>query len=943
MATQTKVQTSIRMKELLAMGQSAWLDYIRRNIILNGELKAMIANGLRGVTSNPSIFEKAIAGSTDYSDLLDTLPKQGLGAPEIFERIAIRDIQDAADQFAEVYRQSGGKDGFVSLEVSPLLARDTQGTIEEARRLWKTVSRPNVMIKVPGAPEGIPAIEQLTSEGININVTLLFAIEAYEQAARAYINGLKKHEAKGGDVSKISSVASFFLSRIDTAVDAQLEKKLKDSSDGNAAELQHLLGKTAIANAKLAYKLYERLIAEPDWKALAAKGAQVQRLLWASTGTKNPKYPDTMYIDALIGPDTVNTIPPATLDAFLDHGTVANTLATGFDQAEQVMAGLKRVGISIEKVTADLLEQGIKLFEEAFSKLLEAVEQHRPKIEAMQCKLPADADAAVKANLAEWDKSNKVKRFWEKDASLWTSADEAKWTGWLTEPQSQLANVQQLIDFQNEVKARGFSHALLLGMGGSSLCPEVTAMTFGKRPGFPELMVLDSTDPEQVRGVEKRIDIKKTLFIVSSKSGSTLEPNIFRDYFLTRAKETVGDKASQQFIAITDPGSQLEKQAKADGFWKIFPGVPSIGGRYSALSNFGMVPAAAAGVDVREFLDETGKMVQACSSSVAAAQNPGVLLGVVLGTLAKMGRDKVTIISSPGIADVGAWLEQLIAESTGKVGKGMIPVAGEPLGGPAAYGNDRVFAYLRLASKPDAQQDAAISALETAGHPVVRIELKDIEELGQEYFRWEVATAVAGAIIGINPFDQPDVEASKIETLTLTTEYEKTGSLPAEKPFFEADGIKFFADDANAKELSDAKSPADVIKTHLNRAKAGDYAALLAYVPMNAQNEATLEKARLAIRDARKLATCVGFGPRFLHSTGQAYKGGPNSGVFLQITCDHAQDLPIPGRKFTFGVVQAAQARGDFAVLSQRKRRALRVHFSNGANAAERLRNLVTG
>ena len=543
-------------------------------------------------------------------------------------------------------------------------------------------------------------------------------------------------------------------------------------------------------------------------------------------------------------------------------------------------------------------------------------------------KLPKELAGAVAASLNDWKQNNKVARLWQKDASLWTGTDESNWLGWLTITEEQFANIDALKQIADDVKKARFKHALLLGMGGSSLCPEVLRLTFGKIKGFPELHVLDSTDPAQIRAIEAKVDLKSTVCIVSSKSGSTLEPNIYKQYFFERVRAKVGEKeVGNRFIAVTDPGSKMQQVAETDKFRKIFFGVPSIGGRYSAISNFGMVPAAVMGLDVAKFLKNTGEMVEACGASSAADSNPGVILGTIMGVAANHGRDKITIIASPGISDLGAWLEQLIAESTGKIGKGIIPVDRERLAKPATYGHDRLFAYLRLASKPNKAQDAAVAALEKAGQPVVRITLPNAYTLGQEFFRWEIATAVAGSLIGINAFNQPDVEASKIETKKLTSQYETTGSLPPESPFFEEKGIKLFADEKNTAALQGRAKLADVLKAHLSRLGAGDYFAVLGYITMNPANEKILQTIRIAVRDKKKVATVLGFGPRFLHSTGQAYKGGPNSGVFLQITCDEAKDLPVPGQKYTFGIVKAAQARGDFAVLAERGRRALRVHL----------------
>ncbi|PYX19868.1 MAG: transaldolase [Acidobacteria bacterium] len=939
------------LKQLLKYGQSVWLDYIRRNLIISGELKRLIdEDGLRGMTSNPSIFEKAIAGSTDYTDFLNSLrDRTDLDAKARYELLAIRDIQDATDLMRPVYDSAKRKDGFVSLEVSPYLAHDTQGTIAEARRLWKSVSRDNVMIKVPGTAEGLPAIKQLISEGMNINVTLLFSQQVYEQVAEAYMAGLEQLAANGGDLSRVASVASFFISRIDTLVDSIVNDKLKTEKDpAKQALLKSILGKVAIANGKLTYQRYLKIFSGPRWDALAKKGAQTQRVLWASTSTKNPNYRDVLYVEEMIGKDTVNTIPPATLDAFRDHGKLRNSLTENIEAAQETMDSLPKAGISMKEVTDKLTRDGVKLFADAFDQLLAAVEKSSksgitPRVSKQTYTLPQDLAASVKTATDDWRANGKVRRLWQRDATLWTGTDEANWLGWLDITEKQLAEHENLRKVAEDAKNSGFSDVLLLGMGGSSLCPEVLRMTYGKSAGYPELHVLDSTDPAQIKSFGDKIDPAKTLFIVSSKSGSTLEPNIFKQYFFERTKQAVGaEKAGSHFIAITDPGSKMQQVAEADKFRHIFPGVPSIGGRYSALSNFGMVPAAVMGLDTKKFLERTEEMVEACASCVAVEENPGVVLGLILGSAAKAGRDKVTIITSPGIYDLGAWLEQLLAESTGKQGKGIIPVDRETIGAPDVYGNDRVFAYLRLDSAPDAQQDAQVAALEKAGHPVVRIAVGDKYDVGQEFFRWEIATAVAGSILGINAFNQPDVEASKIATKSLTSEYEKSGSLPPEKPILEDKGVKLFTDEKNASDLAKAagsdKSLAGYLKAHFGRIKAGDYFAVLGYIQMNEPHEKALQTIRHTLRDKKHVATCLGFGPRFLHSTGQAYKGGPNSGVFLQITCDDAKDLPVPGQKYTFGIVKAAQARGDFQVLAERGRRALRVHL--GADLESGLRTL---
>jgi transaldolase/glucose-6-phosphate isomerase len=862
--------------EVLGQGQSIWYDNIRRSLLTSGELERMAReDALRGVTSNPTIFEHAISGSSDYAAQIAELRAAGVtDAKAIYEALAIADIQAAADVLRPVYDESDRVDGYVSLEVSPTLAHDTDGTVAEAQRLWNAVGRENLMIKVPATPAGIAAVRTLLGRGINVNVTLLFAAAAYEQVADAYMTGLEEYAALGGDVSRVASVASFFVSRIDSAIDPLVGEELA--------------GKVAIANAKVTYARAGELYASDRWATLEARGARTQRLLWASTGTKNPEYSDVLYVEELIGPDTVDTVPPATYDAFCAHGTVRASLEEDIAGADAVMAALP---LDFDAVAAKLLEEGLASFSQAFDSLLRAV--------------------ALQATLADWETNDKVRRVWARDASVWTGADEASWLGWLGIVHDQLADGD---DLRKVAEIAGeFDHVVLLGMGGSSLAPEVLALTFGGH-----LRILDSTDPAQLKAVEDAVDLEKTLFIVSSKSGSTLEPNIFKDYFLVRA-------SADQFIAITDPGSKVEEAAREAGFRHIAHGVPSIGGRYSALSNFGLVPAAAMDVDVFELLRRAKVMVDACGPTTPAAENPGLVLGATLGTAAVAGRDKLTLVVSPGIGDLGAWLEQLIAESTGKQGTGIIPVDREPVGDPSAYGDDRLFVYVRLDSAPDELQDRAVAALEKAGHPLVTLHVAEPYDIGAEFFRWEFATAVAGSVIGIHPFDQPDVEAAKIATRQLTDEYERTGGLPSES------SLRIDDEELGAR-----------VAAHLARIERGDYAALLAYIPMTPEHEAVLTEIRRLIRDRTTAATCVGFGPRFLHSTGQAYKGGPGSGVFLQITCDDAADLEIPGRRATFGVVKAAQARGDLKVLEERGRRVLRVHLGTDVAAGlARLRDAV--
>ena len=542
--------------------------------------------------------------------------------------------------------------------------------------------------------------------------------------------------------------------------------------------------------------------------------------------------------------------------------------------------------------------------------------------------LPQILRTAIDLAAADWHSNLKIERFWQKDPSLWTRDGEEKWMGWLDIVERQQKDIGTFAALAGEIKSADFHTVLLVGMGGSSLCPEVLAKTFGRMPEFPELRIIDSTDPVQVWEVRNEINLPDTLIVVASKSGSTLEPNILKQYFFEQMKFAVGDEAGAHFIAITDPGSKMEQVAKDDNFRYIFYGDPAIGGRYSALSNFGVVPATLAGLNVGKLLDQASKAV--AEAKLAVDSNPAVQLGLLLGTAHNAGRDKITIFTSPEIHDLGAWLEQLIAESTGKLGKGITPVDREAIADPPEYGNDRIFAYIKYTGTADFSQAAAVAELQAAGHPVIAIEISDLYELFGQIFTWEIATAVAGSVMGINPFNQPDVESAKIETRALTSEYEKSGTLPTREPVLVDSGVKLYATPAYAATLqaaAPAQTLAGYLRAHLNQIQRGDYFAALAFLPMFDSHERVIQGFRHKVRDKKRVATCLGFGPRFLHSTGQDYKGGPNAGVFLQITADHARDVDIPGARYSFGIVIDAQAAGDLAVLESRGRRALRVHL----------------
>jgi transaldolase / glucose-6-phosphate isomerase len=926
------------LKALQDHGQAVWLDFLSRGFIAEGGLKKLVdEDGLRGVTSNPSIFEHAIGQTDEYDDAIARmLHSHDRPAGEIFEQLAVEDIKNATDVLRPAFDATQGADGFVSIEVSPYLAADTHGTIEEAKRLWGAVDRKNLMIKVPATPEGLPAIRDLIADGINVNITLLFAQQVYEQVVEAYLSGLESLAAKGGDVSRIASVASFFVSRIDTAVDKLLDENIARANDPDEkARLNALKGKIAVANARLAYQRYLRLFGGARWKALAANGAKPQRLLWASTGTKNKAYSDVLYVEELIGSDTVNTMPIATMDAFREHGKLRDSLQEDAAGAQRLLGELGRVGISLDAITDKLVVDGVRLFADAADKLLAAVAKKRTEIlggKIDRQKLALGDRLTKKADeIAEdWRTHGKLRKLWQRDKTLWTNADEDHWLGWLDAIDAD--EITRYAAFAQEIRRDGFKNAVLLGMGGSSLGPEVLAAAFGAKSGWPRLRILDSTVPEQIKTIEAELDLGMTLFIVSSKSGSTTEPNVLMDYFFKRVADKVGvAKTGRHFIAITDPGSALEGRAKEQGFRHIFYGVPSIGGRYSVLSPFGLVPAALAGIDIAQLMRSAHTMMHSCGPDVPPSENPGAQLGIALGVAAIQGRDKVTILTSPGLAGFGAWAEQLFAESTGKNGKGVIPIEGEPIGKPQVYGDDRVFIDLVLDGEADNEHETKLAALEKASHPIIRIVQKSVANIGQEFFRFEIATAIAGAVIGINPFDQPDVEASKVKTRELTAAFEKSGALPPETPVYSSKAINIYTDDTNAAALRKAGADGGVeswLRAHLARIGNGDYVALLAYLARDEGHTERLQQVRLALRDQRRVATCLEFGPRFLHSTGQAYKGGPDSGVFLQITSDDAADLAIPGHRASFGIVKTAQARGDFGVLLERGRRALRVHLN---------------
>lgn len=913
------------MKALQGQGQSVWLDYIRRNLITSGELAHLVReDGLRGVTSNPTIFEKAIAGSTDYDEQLRSLISRGSCADTaaLYETLAIEDIRMAADTLRPVYDETDGTDGFVCLEVSPHLAHDTAGTINEAKRLWHLLDRSNLMVKVPATSEGIPAIETLIAEGINVNVTLIFSLAHYEAVAQAYLRGLERRQ----DPSRVASVASFFVSRVDTAVDRALDAI-------GTLEALELRGEAAIANVRMAYRRFRRIFSGEQWERLAQRGARVQRPLWASTGAKNPAYPELLYVEEIIGPDTVNTLPPATLNAFLEHGLVRGaTVQEGLVEAEAILARLKALGIDLNAVTERLQTEGVAAFAASFDQLMATLEHKRDAILVGQVGCQhlnlGGYQARVEERLQRWQSINFSRRLWCKDPTLWSLEpvpELGNRLGWLSLPEMVHEQLDDFTAFADEVRNEQVRHVVLLGMGGSSLAPEVFHRIFGSAPGFPELIVLDSTHPATVRTAESRIDLRHALFLVSSKSGTTIETLALFRHFWHRVEQGT-PRPGRSFVAITDPGTPLAYLARERGFRRLFEAPPDVGGRYSALTAFGLVPAALTGVDVHRLLDRAWRMAEASAFCVPERENPGLVLGAALGELALAGLDKATFLASPSLEAFPAWLEQLIAESTGKNGKGIIPVVDEPPASPSAYGQDRFFVSICLDGDDSSSLDQRLKMLEAAGYPVIRIQLREKIDIGQEFFRWEVAVAAAGAAIGIHPFNQPDVEAAKE---LARKAMQQAGSKGQDHGLQGADLV------AAAKHAEIGQA----LKKWLAQVKPGEYMTIQAYLHSTHGTTDRLQQIRWTLLDRFGVATTLGYGPQFLHSTGQLHKGGPNTGLFLQLVYDVVDDLPVPETDYSVAALIQAQALGDSQALRERGRRVLRVHL--GSEVARGLKQLV--
>jgi transaldolase/glucose-6-phosphate isomerase len=938
------------LKQLEHFGQAVWLDYIRRHLLTSAEFRRILGeDGLKGMTSNPTIFEKAIAGSTDYDDQLKELAPSKKSIDEIYDALSMQDIKMAADAFRPLYDKSGGIHGYISYEVSPTLANDTDGTIAAAHRYWAALAKPNVLIKVPSTPAGLPAIEQLISEGINVNVTLMFSMKHYDDVAEAFIRGLERRLKAGHSIDKVWSVASVFVSRVETLVDRKLEDKLKASPNEAVAAL---MGKSAVANSRLIYQRYKEIFAGARFKDVLAKGGRPQWPLWASTGTKNHAYSDVKYVEELVGPDTVNTMPPATMDAFRDHGKPRASLEEGTAEAHDIVKRLAAAGIDLIEVGEELQKEGVESFAQSFEDLSAVIKGRRAAIvdgaHDKQSIAATGYESQVSAAYKDLDKNEFPARLWKKDATLWSKEpkeQEAIKTGlgFLTVPETMYQRVKELASFADEVRSAGFRDVVLLGMGGSSQSAELFAATFPAKSGYPKLHVLDSTVPETIRALDRNIDITKTLFVVASKTGQTIETLSHCNAFFERVKAKSSNPAGSHFVAITDPGTKLAALAKENKFRRVFLNPSSIVGCYSVLSYFGLVPAALIGMDVATLVDRAIRMTHSSAGCVRVEENLGVSLGAALGALKKAGRDKLTFIISPPIGAFGLWVEQLISESTGKNGIGIVPVCDEPIVDVKSYSRDRAFVYLKLSNGADAAQDAAFEAIKKANIPSVQITLSDKIDLGEEFMRWEIASVTAAAVIGVDPFAQPGVQESKDNTGRILSEFARSKTFPAQTPIAEKGKLALFSGGTAAEALKGKHDFREIIGTFVNLVKPGDYFAAMAYVSPNPTVDKEIATIRKAIVDRYGVATTFGYGPRCLHSTGQLQKGGPNTGLFLQITQDHRDSIVIPGASYDFAQLNQAQYLGDFQSLEAHGRRVLRVHLAghDPIGAIEALRDEV--
>ncbi|MDD5217067.1 MAG: bifunctional transaldolase/phosoglucose isomerase [Candidatus Omnitrophica bacterium] len=931
----TRPLATIEMKEA---GQSPWLDFIDRDLFQTGELKSLIERGVLGVTSNPTIFEKAITrqGSGYEKDILKMI-RQGFSTFEIYDALTVTDIQKACDCFLPLFAQSDGEHGFVSLEVNPGLAFDEEGTVVEAKRLFKLVNRPNVMIKVPATAEGIPAIRRLIAEGVNVNITIIYSVEQYRQVAQAYLEGLNARLKAKGDIHKVHSVASVFVSRIDVVVDKKLNELADAANDpAQKSEYLSLCGKASVGNSKIIFQEFKNVIQSEEFMKLKAAGAWTQKLLWGSTSVKNPSYPDLIYVENMVGRDTVNTMTKATLESLMDHGRIEpDTVEKNIEETRQYFAKLLSLGIDIHQVCEHLKLVMAQQFCDSFDAIMARLERIRFERQAkksaksfdfkVQAGLPDSDDFKMK--LLEMESNATVDRFFKKDPSLWKSTPDHQKVilnrlGWLKSPEWVLGKLYEMDMLYDEIRKEKIRDVVLLGMGGSSLAPEVLRDIFKKaRAKSPRLSILDTTDPETILDLERSVNLKSTLFIVASKSGSTVETTSQFKYFYhqlqkkyAKAKYGAAKLVGRHFVAITDAGSWLENRARELQFRKVFVNPSDIGGRYSALSFFGLLPAALIGIDLRPILKQTLDLIKLSMTEKTLSKNPAIYLGALMGAWANRGQNKLNFWISPSLSPIAAWLEQLIAESTGKEGKGILPVTYEDMSGPDVYGKDHVFVWMR--QKSDVLNQKAkerCKEIKKAGFPVVEMVWPDIHAIGSEFLRLEIATSIASAVMGINPFDEPNVKESKDLTNKILDTLKQTGKLENPSGLLSFNGKSFIS---NGKPM-DGEPLFREFFAKLGKTPEG-YIVFLAYTPRAPEISKEIQKMRNSLREHYKVPVLIGFGPRYLHSIGQLYKGGDRKGLFIEFLMQDKKNAAVPETHYSFSQLKRAQALGDYEALKQK-------------------------
>ena len=917
-----------RIEALRDIGQSVWLDQANRCQLKNGELVKMIEKGqVSGLIMNSGNMCSAILNSDDYASALVPMMLAGWNCRKIFDKLLVDDVRSAAGIFKDLYISSGGKEGYVTLTLDPELSHNIEKTVSETKRIWTAVNRPNILIGIPATEEGLEAAKQLVTEGININFTMIVSEKSYSGAVDAYLSGLETRLKEGKPIDKIYSTASVDVAEIDHIVNKFLDQAVDPVDPDKSTATRGLKMKAALIICRRIFNLFLETNQSGRMQNLIAEGAEIQHLLWSSLCHKEPSFKDTYYTDSLIAENTILSVHPKLMDAVIDHGQIIPSLRVPHEEDNQIIEEFEKLGIHFESLTERVQEEIMESYKSAFESMLKELDKKSDRVKkSLGCLY-----TPVFENFKKLEEDSIIQRIFAKDPTVWTFDTQAypeirNRLGWLDAHQNIAKSIDEYKSIAAGLKKDGIHKILLMGMGGSSLAPEVMALTFKNNDGMA-LEIIDSTDPVQVLAADASHPPKETVYIVSSKSGGTAEVQAFLDYFFERAKTELADQAGSHFIAITDPGTQLERKAKEMGFRNIILADPSIGGRFSALSAFGVFPAVLMGINPETIIEQATRMAKICAPSNSVGCNEGAALGVYMGTAALNGRDKFTILTDPEFSAFGSWLEQLIAESTGKMGKGIVPIDIEPKLAPSEYAEDRAFVYVETSGT----QTDFVNELIAAGQPVLTIKLNDLNELFAEFYRWEIAVAVACSLLGVNAFDQPNVQDSKNRTVAKITEYKEKGQLTDFPACWEKDGLSvyFNTDIPDLKQADDIKH---LIKAFIRQAiKGKDYIAINAYLPRNEKMAADLQNVRAWILKETQCATTLGFGPRFQHSTGQLHKGGANNGLFIQLIADAPQDIEIPNEGITFSILEKAQALGDFEALLAKERRAIRINLGSKA------------